>query len=59
MILFKITLLLINLFQVIYSQYCLDLSGQPVDWWVILKVPPTIGNSGHGYYDSNSNSGAF
>lgn len=41
------------------AQSCLNSSGLPVAWWIVLKVPPTIGNSGYGYYDSNSNSGQF
>ncbi len=39
------------------SQYCLNAAGEPVSWWVILKVPPMINNSGYGYYDSNMKSG--
>lgn len=38
---------------------CVNAIGQPVSWWVILKVPPMIGVSGYGYYDSNSFSGQF
>ena len=34
------------------SQYCLDNNGRPVEWWIILKVPPKIGNSGYGYFDA-------
>lgn len=41
------------------AQNCLNAAGEPVSWWVILKVPPTIGNSGHGYYDSNTKTGEF
>lgn len=35
-------------------QGCLDANGVPVSWWAILKVPPKIGKSGFGYFDSNS-----
>jgi len=41
------------------SQGCLNHVGSPVDWWVILKVPPKIGKSGFGYYDSTYKSGVF
>jgi len=41
----------------IFSQYCLNSAGEPVSWWIILKVPPMIGNSGYGYYDSNTKTG--
>ena len=33
--------------------------GQPISWWVILKVPPSIGNSGYAYYDSTMKTGTF
>jgi hypothetical protein len=41
------------------SDTCLNHLGSPVDWWVILKVPPKIGKSGFGYYDSTFRSGVF
>lgn len=41
------------------TQYCLNSAGEAVSWWVILKVPPTIGNSGYGYYDSNTKTDQF
>jgi hypothetical protein len=41
------------------AQFCLNAVGEPVSWWVVLKVPPVIKNSGYGYYDSNSHSGEF
>lgn len=42
-----------------YAQGCLNHLGAPVDWWVALKVPPKIGSSGFGYYDSTFKSGTF
>lgn len=42
-----------------YAQGCLNHVGTPVDWWVILKVPPKIGTSGFGYYDSTFKSATF
>jgi hypothetical protein len=42
-----------------HTQNCLNQAGEPVSWWVILKVPPTIGNSGYGFYDSNTKTGQF
>jgi hypothetical protein len=42
-----------------HSQSCLNAAGEPVSWWVILKVPPVIKNSGYAYYDSNTRSGEF
>ena len=44
-------ILLIQLYSA-YTQGCLNHLGQAVDWWVVLKVPPKIGKSGFGYYDS-------
>ena len=41
------------------SQYCLNTAGEPVSWWVILKIPPVIKNSGYAYYDSNTRTGEF
>lgn len=38
---------------------CVNHLGLNVDWWVILKVPPKIGRSGFGYYDSTYRSGVF
>ena len=34
-------------FVLVYSaigQYCMNANGEPASWWVVLKVPPTIGN---------------
>jgi hypothetical protein len=42
-----------------HTQICLDISGRPVDWWIVLKVPPMTGNTGYGYYDSNTKTGEF
>jgi hypothetical protein len=42
-----------------YAQGCLNHLGNPIDWWVVLKVPPKIGSSGFGYYDSTFKSGTF
>lgn len=41
------------------SQSCLNHQGAIVDWWVILKVPPKIGSTGFGYYDSTYRSPTF
>jgi hypothetical protein len=41
------------------AQFCFNAVGEPVSWWVVLKVPPAIKNSGYGYYDSNTRSGEF
>jgi hypothetical protein len=43
--------------QITTSHSCLNSVGEPVSWWIILKVPPMVGDSGYGYYDSNSKSG--
>lgn len=51
-----LALVAVNMVQ---SQGCLNLAGEPVSWWVMLKVPPMIGNSGYGYYDSNSKNSQF
>ncbi len=57
--LFNIFILIITLINISHNLSCLNPLGQPVSWWVILKVPPTIGNSGYAYYDSNSKSSVF
>lgn len=36
---------------------CLNNEGNPVDWWVVLKVPGDINKTGHGYYDSKMTTG--
>jgi hypothetical protein len=41
------------------TQYCINAAGEPVSWWVVLKVPPVIDNNGYGYYDANTKSGQF
>jgi hypothetical protein len=51
--------LFIILLQYVTAQSCLNSQGQMVSWWVILKVPPTIGNSGYAYYDSSTQTGTF
>ena len=55
--------LLITLFFIFFyvgeCQKCLNHLGQAVDWWVILKVPPKIGKSGFGYYDSTYSHSSF
>lgn len=43
----------------VHADSCVNHLGANVDWWVILKVPPKIGRSGFGYYDSNYRSGVF
>jgi len=41
------------------GQTCLKSTGEGVEWWVILKVPPKIGKVGYGYYDSKMRTGKF
>jgi prophage antirepressor-like protein len=41
------------------SQSCLKGTGESVQWWVIMKVPPKIGKTGYGYYDSTMKTGKF
>jgi hypothetical protein len=36
---------------------CLNQQGDPVEWWIIFKVPPKIGLVSYGYYDSRTTSG--
>lgn len=55
----SIVIILLNIINITHTISCLNHLGQPISWWVILKVPPTIGNSGYAYYDSNSKSGVF
>lgn len=50
---------LIILLKNVTTQSCLNSQGLIVSWWVILKVPPTIGNSGYAYYDSSTQTGTF
>lgn len=57
-LIFLFSLLLVSL-PLANTQACLNHLGSPVDWWVILKVPPKIGKSGFGYYDSTYKSGIF
>lgn len=58
-VLFVSLLLSVIIMPIIYAQNCLNHNGNPVDWWVILKVPPKIGKSGFGYYDSSFKSELF
>jgi hypothetical protein len=53
------TLIFCILLTVINSQACKNHNGGEVHWWVSLKVPPKIGASGFGYYDSTYGSGTF
>lgn len=55
---FRLFSLLLSLTAVL-SDTCKNHQGNTVDWWIILKVPPKIGNSGFGYYDSTFSSGVF
>jgi hypothetical protein len=43
----------------ITSQYCKNKAGVNLNWWVIMKVPPKVGQSGFGYYDSTYSTGVF
>jgi hypothetical protein len=52
-------ILLTLLLAVTLSQTCIGQSGSPVEWWVALKVPPKIGKTGFGYYDSTMRTGKF
>lgn len=52
-----LVILSVSLISLAETQSCLNSNGEPVSWWVILKVPPMIGNSGYGYYDSNTRTG--
>ena len=56
--LLKILIACVLLFTA-HSQFCLNHLGQKVDWWVMLKVPPKIGKSGFGYFDSSFTHSAF
>lgn len=52
-------ILLLSLLCILMAQSCLKANGEPVQWWVILKVPPKIGRLGFGYYDSTMKTGKF
>lgn len=55
-------LLVIAIFAIIVlsnAQNCLKSNGEPVAWWVIMKIPPKIGNIGFGYYDSTMKTSKF
>lgn len=51
--------LILGLVWVVVPQGCVNHVGAVVDWWVILKVPPKIGSTGFGYYDSTYRSPTF
>lgn len=53
------TLTLVLLLLGAAAQSCLGQDGQPVGWWVLLKVPPRINATGYGYYDSRMASPQF
>lgn len=55
----RCTLFMCLLVYYALSEVCKNHLGTPVEWWVILKVPPKIGKSGFGYYDSTYKSGVF
>lgn len=52
-------LLLLVVAWVAAAQTCLKYTGEAVAWWVVLKVPPKIGKTGFGYYDSTMRTGKF
>lgn len=41
------------------SQTCLSQSGEPVEWWVVFKVPPKLGVNSYAYYDARMKNGEF
>lgn len=47
------------LLAIVLGQTCIGQSGVSVEWWVALKVPPKIGKTGFGYYDSTMRTGKF
>lgn len=47
----KITLVAIFLLVLANSQPCLDINGNPVNWWVKLIYPGTV-PGGFSYFDS-------
>ncbi len=53
---FSFAILCMLALHVTLGQYCMNAAGEPVAWWIVLKVPPMIGDSGYGYYDSASGS---
>ncbi len=50
---------MLMLIAIINAQTCLGQLGTAVEWWLALKVPPKIGKSGFGYYDSTMKTGKF
>lgn len=55
----KLVLIYLASLLVTAAQECKNHLGVTVNWWVILKVPPKIGKTGFGYYDSTYGSGVF
>jgi len=55
----NILVVLLFLVGLISSQSCLNPIGEPVAWWIIIKVPPKTGHSGYGYYDEHMRTGQF
>jgi hypothetical protein len=58
-VLFVLILSLLGCAFLSFSQTCLKSTGEPIEWWIILKVPPKIGKSGYAYYDSTMKTGKF
>jgi hypothetical protein len=52
-------LIMLMLIAIINAQTCFGQLGTAVEWWLALKVPPKIGKSGFGYYDSTMKTGKF
>jgi len=53
------TCVVVLLLSCVISQSCVKYTGESVSWWVVMKVPPKIGKTGFGYYDSTMRSGKF
>lgn len=45
--------------QLCRQQHCMNAVGEPVDWWIVLKVPPMTKNYGYGYYDASMRTAEF
>jgi deoxyribonuclease-2 len=50
---FKVATLLSGAVASVAGMQCLDQSGRPIDWWVIMKMPD---GEDHAYHDSDSTS---